>query len=115
MITLNKTQRKILYLVFILVLMLLAHGSVAAKGPETNSYIVLMSEDPVATYEGDVEGLPATRAVQGQRLDRNNDKVKGYSKHLKEQHEKAVKGAGADESDITYNYTFAFNVQRRRR
>jgi len=108
--TLNKAQRKIFCVLFILVLMLAFTASVAAEGPsDKESYIVVMKGDPVIAYEGDVQGMAATKPAEGQKIDKNSAKVKEYSKHLKEQQDEVLEDAGIDESDKTYSYTFAIN------
>ena len=46
---------------------------------------------------------------RGEQINRNSPEVQGYSKHLKDGHNAALRGAGARESDKIYSYTFAFN------
>jgi len=100
--TLNKTQRKVISVLFILVLMLAFAASATAEGPsDTKSYVVIMKGDPVITYEGDVAGFPATKPDEGQPIDKTDKKVKDYSKHLKEEQNEVLDDAGVDESDKT--------------
>jgi subtilisin family serine protease len=105
----GKTQRFVFYILLSLGLMLPIHASVAAQEPEHNVYIVLMDGDPVVTYEGDVDGLPPTKPGKGKKVNREHPNVKGYIKHLEKQHNEALDGAGADESDKIYDYTIALN------
>ena len=114
MFKIRRTHRLGIYLLLSLILMLSIQTSVAAQGPnemptEHNSYIVFMAKLPALSYEGDIAGLPATKPGKGKKINPNSAHVKKYMDHLKQSHNQALKGAGVDESNKTYDYTIAFN------
>ena len=47
-------------------------------------YIVLMDDDPVVAYEGDLAGLPATKPGKGNKVNPNSAAVKKYLAHLED-------------------------------
>ena len=76
------------------------------KAPAKSIYIVQMVGNPVAGYDGNVAGLPATRPQQGANIDRNSPAVNGYINHLVRNQEAAVASVGARK---LYSYVYAFN------
>jgi subtilisin family serine protease len=69
-------------------------------------YIVLLDEDPAATYEGGEAGLRATKPDDGGKLDARSPQVQEYSAHLEQRQQEVAAEAGAD---TTYSYTLALN------
>ncbi|KRA25051.1 hypothetical protein ASD65_11915 [Microbacterium sp. Root61] len=67
----------------------------------TGSYIVLLDEDPAATYAGGEAGLVATRPDEGEKLDTQSSAVKKYEAFLAKR-QKAV----AAESGVTVDATY---------
>lgn len=45
-------------------------------------YIVVMKSDPLASYEGDVKGLKATKPAEGEQLETQSEDSQRYVKHL---------------------------------
>src|SRR6478735_7693597 len=45
-------------------------------------YIVVMKSDPLATYEGDVKGLKATKPAEGEQLETQSQDSQRYVEHL---------------------------------
>ncbi|HUF14388.1 MAG TPA: S8 family peptidase [Acidimicrobiia bacterium] len=72
-------------------------------------YVVIMDDDPVVAYEGDVPGLAATKPARGRKVNPNSAAVKNYQKHLDNQRGKASAAAGVADSRIvnTYHFTLA--------
>ena len=71
------------------------------------TYIVQLAGEPVATYQGAVAGLRATKPADGVRVDRTNPDVQKYVKHLDGKRNAVlarVKGAKK-----LYDYNFTFN------
>jgi subtilisin family serine protease len=68
-------------------------GTESAKaGYQSNTYIVQLEGDPVATYMGDVKGFAATsnRATGANRLNTNSKASKKYQEHLEKKQAKFV-------------------------
>jgi subtilisin family serine protease len=69
-------------------------------------YIVVLADDAVATYEGDIPGLPRTAPKKGEQLDAKRSAVAEYRKYLKQKQKEAAALVGAD---IVVSYTTAIN------
>ncbi|WP_162606573.1 S8 family serine peptidase [Jiangella asiatica] len=90
------------------VAVLVPSGSAAAPDDETTStYIVQMTLDPVATYDGDVDDLAATRVGPDETIDPEAPEVLEYTDHLQEQHRDAL--ADVDGGEPLYDYVYAFD------
>ncbi len=72
------------------------------------TYIVQMRADPVAGYEGGVQGLAATRPAPGDKIRTNSQPVREYVEYLDRQHEQVIQEIGALRSKI-YDYRYSFN------
>jgi subtilisin family serine protease len=70
-------------------------------------YVVIMDDDPVVAYDGDVAGLPATKPQQGKKVNPDSAAVKNYQKHLDKQRGNARESAGVDSSQVLLTYDFA--------
>jgi subtilisin family serine protease len=70
-------------------------------------YIVQLADKPVASYEGDIAGLPATKPEPGQRLELSSNAVVQYSDYLA-QKQSSVKAVVAN-APITYDYSVVLN------
>ncbi|WP_306212928.1 S8 family serine peptidase [Actinoplanes sp. RD1] len=61
-------------------------SSTAAAAPadpeKTSRYLVQLADDPLATYEGDVKGLPATKPRDGAKLNRGSAAARAYRGYL---------------------------------
>lgn len=74
-------------------------------------YIVVLKSDPLATYEGDVNGLRATKPQKGKQLDANSADSQKYRAHLKNEQRKIAKQTGVT-PDAEYSVTLnGFSAQ----
>lgn len=88
-------------------------GNAAAPAPAADdTYIVILSDEPVATYEGGKDGLDATKPAPGERLDFESDAVKEYTEHLKAKQSEVSAAEGVDikVSTQTVLNSFAANL-----
>ncbi|MGW0671514.1 S8 family serine peptidase [Streptomyces sp. NPDC002746] len=65
-------------------------GSLAA-----GVYLVTLADQPLATYDGSVDGIPATRPAVGRKLDVKAANAKRYRAHLIDEQTDVAKKAGA--------------------
>jgi hypothetical protein len=72
-------------------------------------YIVMLEDDPVVAYDGDIAGLPATKPGKGQKVDPNSAAVKRYQSYLNGKHDAALAAVGVESSAKVYDYTVSFN------
>ena len=70
------------------------------------SYIVQLSDDPAAAYEGGIAGYAATAPAKGKKLDSTSNDVKKYVAYLNGKHADAAAAVGAEKY---YDYGFSFN------
>lgn len=108
--------RKFFYAVLILVLALSVSASALAQNnasllakSNAKSYIVVMANDPVIAYQGDVAGYPATKPGKGEKINPNSAPVRKYEQFLEKSHNKTLKAAGVATSAKINEYTFALN------
>jgi subtilisin family serine protease len=80
--------------------------SAASKGGGSDSYIVQLAEEPVASYTGGTAGFEATAPAKGQKVDSTAAKVKKYVDHLNAQHNAVASRVGATPF---YHYDYAVN------
>lgn len=64
-------------------------------------YIVVMKSDPLATYEGDVRGLKATKPAEGEQLETQSQDSQRYVEHLQAEQTDLVSDIGVT-PDTTY-------------
>ncbi|MGC1208407.1 MAG: S8 family serine peptidase, partial [Ornithinimicrobium sp.] len=85
----------------------------AAQGPtddgSVTAYIVQLQDLPVATYDGGVEGMKATKAEAGEKVDTTSAESQEYADFLEGEQNAAVRAAGASTDDVIYRYDTAFN------
>ena len=89
-----------------------ATTAIAAQGGTTPTpvdgtpghYIVVLKGDPLATYDGGISGLKATKPQKGQQLDANSAGSQKYRAHLKNEQRKLAKQAGVT-PDAEYSVT----------
>jgi subtilisin family serine protease len=72
-------------------------------------YVVLMASDPVASYEGGVQGFRATAPGLRQQLDADAPRVRAYAGFLRRQHSRVMRAAGVESSDVSRRYAFVLN------
>jgi len=82
-----------------------AQPSTAGSG----RYIVLMAADPVASYDGGVQGFQATAPGFRQQLNVNKPRVRAYAGFLHRQHSRAIRNAGIAPSDVTRQFSYVLN------
>ncbi|WP_295997460.1 S8 family peptidase [Rugamonas sp.] len=72
-----------------------------------HSYIVQLVDHPVASYGGQVTGLPATKSAKGQRLNVDTVEVQSYVSYLEQKKAAVLATVGA--AQVTHNYNVVFN------
>jgi subtilisin family serine protease len=109
-------NRKILTTILILILSLSITISALGEAPAApaaqgvvNSYIVVMANDPVIAYEGDVPGYQATKPGRGQKINPNSAHVRRYAGLLVDKQDQALSGAGVSTAAKVNEYTIALN------
>lgn len=65
-----------------------------AGGALPGRYVVTMKGDPIATYDGGVKGLKATRAAKGRKLNAGSASAKAYRKYLESQQDQVAARVG---------------------
>jgi subtilisin family serine protease len=86
-----------------------AQRGVPTGAQEAGRYVVLMSADPAAAYDGGLAGLPATSPRAGARLRRHAAPVRRYATFLRAQQARALRGAGVERGDVSVRYSYALN------
>ncbi|MFI8197033.1 S8 family serine peptidase [Streptomyces sp. NPDC085942] len=61
----------------------------------TGTYLVTLADEPLVTYDGGVDGLLATKPVEGGELDVASAAAKRYRAHLRDQQNRVAKKVGA--------------------
>jgi subtilisin family serine protease len=80
----------------------------APDGPAGDgTYVVQLADEPVATYEGAVAGLRATRPAAGAKVDRTDPDVRKYVKHLDSRRGAVLSRVKGAKKLYDYNFTFA--------
>lgn len=71
----------------------------AAAGPAkplaAGNYLITLADQPLVTYDGSVDGLPATRPTAGRKLDVTARDAKRYRSHLVDEQTHVAKKVGA--------------------
>ncbi len=80
--------------------------SAGAQQAPTKTYIVQLSDAPVATYDGKIAGLPATRPAVGTKINIASSRVRAYTNYL------SRRGAGelarVGSPTVVHRYSLAF-------
>jgi subtilisin family serine protease len=92
----------------VVALAVLAVGVSAPDAADTKTYLVLLKGDPVVAYEGDINGLPATKPGKGKKINPNSKHVRKYVQYLESHHDEALAEVGAVDAKI-YSYKYAVN------
>ncbi|MCB0083311.1 MAG: S8 family serine peptidase, partial [Caldilineaceae bacterium] len=74
-----------------------------------NVYIVVMANDPVIAYEGDVPGYQATKPGKGKKINPKSAHVKKYAKFLESTHTSTLESAGVQSNAKLHDYVYAAN------
>ena len=85
----------------------LVSGLAAAAGDGRKTYIVQLTDEPAASYQGGVAGLAATQPAAGGRLDGRSGHVRAYIAHLKQQQRSVAATVG--NARVLHQYQAAFN------
>ncbi|MEM8618835.1 MAG: S8 family serine peptidase [Actinomycetota bacterium] len=86
-----------------------ASASASAQTAPTSSYVVLLGDAPVATYDGEQPGLAPTMVDAGERLDATSEPVQDYVQFLDEEQLDVLDRVGIDDSARGQVYTYALN------
>ena len=81
-------------------------GDSLAATTAPGRYIVSLAKDPIATYDGDVNGLEATRPEVGRKVDVRSAAARRYQQYLTEQQDQVAARVGAE---ATRHYSVSFN------
>ena len=73
---------------------------------QAGRYIVVLAEQPAATYSGGTDGLAATKPERGKKLDASRPEVKKYQAHLENKQAAVAKSRNVD---IKRSFTVALN------
>ncbi|GAA6138873.1 hypothetical protein NBRC116583_26200 [Arenicella sp. 4NH20-0111] len=79
------------------------------KNISTDIYIVEFEEKPAMEYEGNLQGMAATKPLEGQKLAINSSSVSTYKSFLSSQHDSALRNCGIEGHQKIYSYNVAFN------
>ena len=108
--------RKFFNLMLALVLALSVSTSALAQGnaspsaqEKAKSYIILLANDPIASYNGELAGYAATEPTGGEKVEPNSAEVRKYENFLKDKHNKSLQEARVSPSAKVHDYTFALN------
>ncbi|MET8980226.1 S8 family serine peptidase [Streptomyces sp. NPDC004539] len=66
-----------------------------APTPISGRYLVTLADQPIATYDGGVDGIPATKPDAGEKVDVTTDEARRYRTHLVDEQNAAAKKVGA--------------------
>ncbi|HEY8979715.1 MAG TPA: S8 family serine peptidase [Streptomyces sp.] len=66
-----------------------------APAPISGRYLVTLADQPIATYDGGVDGIPATKPDAGEKVDVTTDDARRYRTHLVAEQNAAAKKVGA--------------------
>ncbi|MBC7877972.1 MAG: S8 family peptidase [Anaerolineales bacterium] len=109
-------HRKIFYtfLVFVLTFSLSTPALAQDSGQFTSqagakSYIVVLANDPIIAYEGDVAGYAATEPDKGKKVNPNSAHVRKYEKFLESKHAESLQDAGVSTQAKVQDFAFALN------
>lgn len=101
-------MNKKLHPISLAVMTLLAGIALAANAQEVrHSYIVQLAGAPVASYDGGVAGLPATKPAAGTRLDISATDVQNYMAYLGKKQDDVL--ATINPANVTYRYDVVLN------
>jgi len=78
-----------------------------ADGEVRRSYIVQLADKPVATYDGGVSGLQATKPAAGQRLNVDATSVQNYITYLETKQADVI--STVNKAQVTNEYKVVFN------
>ena len=68
-----------------------------------------MEGAPIASYTGDIAGLPATKSDKGKKVDTRSAAATVYRNHLEAQHSDVLGRAGLSSRPTVYDYNVTLN------
>lgn len=108
--------KRFLYLLLVLAMVLSISTSASAQvstspsaKSDTKSYVVVLANDPIVAYNGDIPNYQATRPGKGEKVNPNSAHVRKYEKFLEKNHNDSLASAGVSTSTKVHDYTFALN------
>lgn len=108
--------RKMLYMLLVLTLTLSLTSPALAQDSGSKfengtakSYIVLLRQDPILSYEGGVPNYEPTKPGRGNKVNPNNANVRKYEKFLETKHNESLQDAGVNTEAKVHDFTFALN------
>jgi len=81
--------------------------SAGAQQAPTKTFIVQLSDAPVATYDGKIAGLPATRPIAGTKINIASGHVRAYLNYLSRRSARELARVGSP--TVVHHYGLAFN------
>lgn len=105
----KSSKRIVLLALFTITLVLIATSLNAASPTNGKSYIVIMENAPLIAYEGDIQGMPATKPGNGGHINPNSAHARKYDKFLKDSHDDSLDAAGVSTTQKVHDYTIALN------
>ncbi|MHA2274544.1 MAG: S8 family serine peptidase, partial [Candidatus Kariarchaeaceae archaeon] len=76
---------------------------------KVDSYVVLMLDLPVVSYDGSIDGYEATKATGGEKVDIKGASAMSYAEYLRTTHDSALASVGVSSSAKIYDYAYALN------
>ncbi len=105
----KSSKRIVLLALFTITLVFIATSLNAASPTNGKSYIVIMENAPLIAYEGDIQGMPATKPGNGGHVNPNSAHARKYDKFLKDSHDDSLDAAGVSTTQKVHDYTIALN------
>lgn len=107
-IHMKNTYFKLLTALMLMLGVVVASMGTALAAP-SESYIVIMANDPAISYEGDLAGLAATKPGKGGKINPNSAHVRKYQNFLRASQDESLASAGVDQSARVHSYTIAIS------
>src|SRR5919107_3702727 len=83
-------------------------GAQAAPSAPSETYLVQTADAPVATYNGGVAGIAATKPATGRKIDTRAANVRAYRDHLADRRSDVLRRANVPAGKKVYDYTLVF-------
>ena len=81
----------------------------ASPSSKTSLYIVQVTGDPVATYDGGVASFSKTKPGKGEKVNVHSAAARSYSRHLDVKHDQTLSRAGLSSSAKVRDYSVVLN------
>lgn len=111
-------RKRFFSLLMVLAVALSLYSPAMARGDESarqyansdvKSYIVVMRDNPILAYNGELAGYEATKPGPGEKVNPNSAHVRKYEKFLESKHDESLMAAGGSPELKTNDYAFALN------